>query len=249
MIILLRNTVISEIRNQLNNDFFVSNDFEIIQREVQHFDKLATLVEITYIYQIEFHFSAKFEKSNSIYLTFSPGLFKLEESDYVNSLQFLCERIQLWMSYLKEELSSMPVARQLKENSEKILELESFFKDAPDIDFSKKQIDEIISRLSDLENQFKEELTKEYVNKQELEIEIEKLEREIESLKIQAGMFTQKNWAKSFYSKMWSWIKRHPNTVKEIGNITHKMLPNGVQEVLVLPLSLLETAFTENLEE
>ncbi len=246
---MLRNIFIKEIRDKLNDDFFSDYDFEISQEMTEDpiKNKKSVILTIRYIYQREFSFVATIEKHNSIYLKVIPGSFHLEETDYVNSLEFVYERINQWLKYLYDELASMPLARKIKENSDRINELEQLVLNIPDYDLTENEIKEIFKKLDLLENNFKEELEREHLSKQELALEIERLSKEIKTLKNQATIFTQKNWSKSFYNKMHDWMKRHPNTVKAIMGIAHGMLPNGAKEVI--PLSQIESAVSEEIEK
>ena len=225
---MLRELVIKEIETILGgNSFFSIHDFSITSSENRYDDDL----RITYRDKEKYYFHVAIprsitKKENESYYEISgeacPWSLAAKEKVIFHSKAKLLDGIQLWVSFLVEDLKSFAANRKISEIEQR---LKNAFEKIEDIEgdyFSGDEILDIINKLSSLEEEFKSKIKDVYDSKAEADQKLSKLHEEIQALKDKLEILDKAQWKKSFLSKTFDWLKDPKN---------QKMLSTGARIV------------------
>ena len=175
-------------------------------------------LEITYCYEPQYKFIATMRPSDeqtprSIYttVTASPGHLLVTETATNVPAHQLSDYIRGWLQRLDEELSSVPLQRQLEEQHR---EIESIFKQLDQIpkDFISRQEAEVLrGRLDDLEARLIQNLQETVADQEELENKIKAISDDMSTLKENMQALNKRGWAKSVVTRAFEWAKDPAN--------------------------------------
>ncbi|MDW1741493.1 hypothetical protein R7D66_23610 [Vibrio sp. Vb2354] len=219
---ILKNSVKSQIVNQLNNANFCREDFE-----VEFHSSGNTFVTITFNprpeYQLDIY-ESNGRNSNylalmagvggrstneevKVYCRMSPGEYKNTESKSYDDLDSAISIIYQWLNYIKEDLVNLKNSKEFdiddftqsfqQQIDEKIEDPDSYFttKEAEDL---KDKLDSLYTRVSELESQL--DLSSE---------DTQKLEKTIDKTKSDIDIYPKGVWYKTACNKI-------INTVKDV---------------------------------
>lgn len=220
-----------KFQQALETGVFSSDDFEFLENE--NYDE--AVISITYRYSSEYWMNITIGSSSSIQIEQSPGSILDRESYTIKESWGVVSSIKNWLILAEADMNLSPTTRLMQEKQKNFeeslkrieLSVEKIDKDAL---FTSSESKELASRLTKLEESFKEKLEEEYQDKNKLSQEINNLSKEIELLKNQLASFTKGNWVKAFATKIISWSRKNPNTVKAIGGAALEMLPPDIKE-------------------
>lgn len=249
----LNQATMVELQLALQSDYFSSEDFVIN-------DLMTSRSVFKFHYSIQYRFSNKYyfkfwmEVDGRITLLQSPGDFLNEETFTITTKETLFNYIDDWLQLIKDDIHLSPTHRELQLRNEefqaKLGDIEQRLEDFEDSYFSKKESEDFHNRLNDLEAMFREKISENQDNNNELTKELEKLTQEMDMLKKQLSSLTKANWVKSFASKMFNWGKRNPKAVMAIGGVARELLPQDIKQHIPAELLQLESAATaEQIEE
>lgn len=223
---------------------FESHDFGIRPTKENRVNGKITLV-ITYLHNSSYHFRLElptietqqkdeYRASYKFKGTMSPGRISLKESFTFNNLEPLNEHIRTWLDSIWEEITSSPVISEIDNQRKELDELYKHLDSVSDDFFSKDEAKELEKRLDKLEKQFKKELDKEIKDKNELKNEISTLQKDIETLKMTLESFGKKGWMKTFFGKVFKWVKNpnNQNALKQGYTIVREVLPEEYKGML-----------------
>lgn len=227
---MIKNTIIIEIKNILDqNPYLSSTDFEI-QRGTKS-------LKIIYQYDQSYYFEVsvpdsiskltRTEKETSVRFTttykdieyqayeFSgslrPGKISEVEKIDLEGKPILLAAISEWQYSLWAELTLKPELRRVNQLEEEIQKFKEKYESISEDYFSPEEIITLDQRLSDLEKEFREKLETEIEDKTKLEKRIDELHLELQKLKSQSAILNKKNWFVSFGSKMMTWLSKEEN--------------------------------------
>lgn len=220
-----------KFQQALETAVFSSNDFEFLENE--NYDEAS--ISITYRYGREYWMNITIGSSSPIHIEQSPGSLLDRESYTIKESWGVVTSIKTWLNLVEADMNLSPTTRLMQEKQKNFeeslkrieLSVEKIDKDAL---FTSSESKELASRLTKLEESFKEKLEEEYQDKNKLNQEINNLSKEIELLKNQLASFTKGNWVKAFSTKIINWSHKNPNTVKALGGVALEMLPPDIKE-------------------
>ena len=163
----------------------------------------------------------------------SPGCLAKEERISFEGEDKLMAEISNWLKYLWLEITSQPALRNMQKTEEEIEKIKTKFNAVSEDYFTKKEAEELKTKLDNLEASFKERLEIE-INDKELLIEtLKDLHTELEKLKSQTKVLNKKNWFTSFGIKIFSWITKEENRnfLKDSKDFIKPLLPDSIKQI------------------
>ncbi len=234
----INSSVKIELLNALNYLCFSSEDFFF-----QDNSALFTNINLRYRFNDDYLFNLKILKVDSIEIRISPGSLLTEETINTENKKDIFSTIKVWLHCIEKDITASPAIRKLNEQNLKFQEnlnnLEEVInKSNLDNHFTRGESKDVIKRLDELEELFKQKLSEEHDNQRNLNSEVKKLTSEISLLKSQLDFLTKGNWLKSLFTKTFNWGKRNPKTALAIGKMAYGLLPEEVKSHI--PEQLLE---------
>jgi hypothetical protein len=215
-----------------SSDRFEQTDFSISETE----DKYSTTdLVLTYLphptYSLELNIPKKQSDTGYIFKgTICPGLVSFKEEFQFTGADNIPAKISSWMKYIWEELTIDPVVREVEKQRSEINKIFEKINSKDDKNFDNKEITDLKTRLTDLENKFVEELKTTVEDKDRLAEELKDLKKDFETLKTTLGSLKKSGWAKGFYSKVVKWTMKKENRtlLKEGYTIVKELLPDNM---------------------
>ena len=215
---------IQEVKDILNNDNFLVEDFDIRNIELEDYIKLT----INYIYIPNYRFDGYIYRNTEMFsCDFSPGIvFSTDSKNDLQKYNFF-NAIREWRSNMYNEMKKVPLAREMQRQEEI---LKKFQENINNIDnlteefFTKEEGKELANKLDKLEEML--------VNNVDSEEEIEKMHTEIDLLKKQVEVLNKKNWFLSLSTRMFNWHKRNPTIARQVAGFTRELLPEEAKEIV-----------------
>ncbi|AYV67101.1 hypothetical protein C2I06_09555 [Niallia circulans] len=221
---------IKNIREQLNTDFFVSEDFVI---ETKDFSPKAKHLYIIYKYQKDYEFKLRYMLGNdSFSITMQPGDIIFEQKEDELTSEEVREQIDSWLKNIYNSLSAQPLNRKVSEHEEMLNEVKEKIDSLEGFDdfFTREESKIYIQKLNELENRFKEQFEEEQINRENTEEQIQSLQKDIEVLKTQLDMLTKKNWILSFSTRLYNLYKQNPIVARKLAGAGRELLPDAAKE-------------------
>jgi len=136
--------------------------------------------------------------------------------------------IKDWLKRLDEELSSIPLQRQIEEQHQEIQLIFEQLRDIPKDFISKQEAEGLSARLDELETRLTKNLQETVADQAELETKIKTISDDMSLLKENMNVLNKRNWAKALVTRTFEWAKDPVN---------RKLLKSGaeVAKELLLP--------------
>ncbi|MBT2283413.1 hypothetical protein J7E78_07665 [Paenibacillus polymyxa] len=220
-----------KFQQALDTGVFSSEDFEFL--ESQSYDD--AVISIIYRFNKKYKMSITIGSNGVIEIEQSPGSILDKENHSKKDTWGVITSIKNWLDLMETDMNLSPSNRILEEKhkifEETLKRIESSVdKIDKDVLFTSSESKELAIRLTKLEETFKVKLEEEHQDKNKLNQEMANLSKEIELLKNQLDSFTKGNWVKAFTTKVYTWSRRNPNTVKALGGAALEMLPPDIKE-------------------
>jgi hypothetical protein len=228
---MIRETLRNEILRTLNHHPFSHSDFEMVTSNSYGG---SVGVKIIYRYKNSYIFSFNLSKSENkqIKVDRNPGILIENQTVTLNDKDEILAEIIDWISAIKEDMYSSPIAKEFEETREKIFNMEEKFAEIPDQYFTKEEGEVLKQHLEKVETEFEDKLKEEHENNANLELEIRAMKSEMEQLKIQVEVLTKRNWFKSFGTKLHGWGKTHPKTTAFLAAAGIQFLPQEIKDFI-----------------
>ncbi len=189
---------------------FRDTDFSVVFKNEQ----TDQVLEITYRYEPKYAFTARMPLVDEVVtepvyaaITASPGkIFDKEATASVNAVA-LEDHIRAWLQRLDDELSSIPVQRQLEEQQQEIDKLCEQLGNIPKDYFSRQEAEYLKGRLDDLEARLTENLRAATEDQTELQTKIDEISNDMSALKDNIDVLNKRGWAKALVTRTFEWAK------------------------------------------
>jgi hypothetical protein len=240
--VLLSKRFLNDVTSKLSEKGFSIEDFHVDQNNDPKSYNVIHLT-IRYNYDNQYYFKSEINTNfNKINIRYSPGEITSYTQERECTIDEFLEALDKWINLLRDELKSTVLGRQVYDNKEKIQEIHNLIREKFSNDeesyFSREEGEELKSKITELENLFKENIEKQEANKTKLKSEIDKLQEEAELLKEQVTFLSKSKWITALMIKMMNWSSRNPEAAKQIGQAAVKaVLPKEIEQSL--PPSLL----------
>jgi hypothetical protein len=176
------------------------------------------ILEITYCYEPEYNFIASMRVSGDVIkedvrvtISMCPGtIFKREKASAITP-DMLNEQIKLWLVRLSNELSSIPIQREVAEQRERLENILEQLQDIPKEYFSKEEGERLKSKLEELEDRLTANLANTVEDQAQVQSKVEVIISDISLLKENVAILNKQGWAKSFVTRTFEWLKDPTN--------------------------------------
>jgi len=201
---------------------FKDTDFGVLVGD----DRGRYKLQITYLYEPDYQFTALIklaadgvQGNADVEIVANPGnIFNKER--FETTVRYLNDQIEHWLSRLANELSSVPIQRQVEEQRQQIQDILNQLGDFPKEYFSQQEAETVRGKLDDLEARLIKNLEENETNRQGLEAKIKTIEADMIVLKDNMQVLNKGGWAKSFVIRAYEWSKDPLN---------RKLLKSGVE--------------------
>lgn len=233
---MIRKHYLTQIGNMIEEyKRFKEADFSTVfeRRERDPFAEAADETEDGYVLEIIYRFEPQFKfiatmpasdqlTPKSIYttITTTPGHMLITESVSNVRATELSDYIKNWLHRLDEELSSIPLQRQLEEQHKEIEFIFQQLNEIPNDFISKQEAESLRFRLDDLEERLTKNLQETVTDQKELENKIKAISDDMSALKENMNVLNKRGWAKSLVTRTFEWAKDPVN---------RKLLKSGVE--------------------
>ncbi|KGA81439.1 hypothetical protein KQ41_21880 [Lysinibacillus fusiformis] len=242
----LTKTFLGEIENELNNEHFLPEDFNIGTEDYGNYIE----ININYLYLPQYKFEGKiFKDEEKFNAEFTPGTVTLAVNKYGLEKRQFMHFIRVWLKNTYSEMTKTPIERKVKEH-DKILKswqekIDSMGEEG-DSFFTKEEGEELRNKLNELEELLENGIIQKDENIQQ---DLDKLHSEVNTLREHLQVLTKKNWLLSFSVRIYTWIKRNPDMTRRVAGFSRELLPENVKDIVsqealdqLLPVSNLEIA-------
>lgn len=189
---------------------FRETDFSINVTNQQTLYRL----EITYSYEPDYQFIARMALDGEVVqgdvaievVACPGGMFKRERYEGVKPAQ-LNEHIKNWLQRLSNELSSVPIQRQVEEQQREIQHILEQLEDVPKEYFTKQEAEGLRLKLEEMEARLVDNLQSSIANQTELDKKVKSITSDMSYLKENMATLNKQGWAKSFVRRTFEWAK------------------------------------------
>lgn len=191
----LRKSVVDSIYEAVSSTYFGADNYEVTFPESG-----SPLVKIVFLAQPNYIFTIydDYRNEGRVSTNESPGAFKLNDEYTDLGITSISNRIDAWAGRIRKELSSIGVRKpDTDEIFEKIDEYVQSL-ESPNDTFSGSEIDELKTKLHDLENRFEELLEKSQIT----ESELNSLKAQIRGAEQDLPVFSKAIWYKTSMRKV-----------------------------------------------
>lgn len=191
----LRKNVIDQIYNVVETTYFGSDNYQITFPE-----NGTVLVKIVFLAQPSYYFliNETYNNDGRVQTNEIPGEFKISDEYKELTINTAIERITKWANRVRQELTSTGV--RSSEANDVFNQIDEYVKtlDNPSENFTKHEVEQIRSQLSDLQSKFEELLEKSTIT----EAELKRLKIQISSAENDLKVFNKDIWYKTSMRKI-----------------------------------------------
>lgn len=161
--------------------------------------------------------------------TVSPGEMRASETVVVPNAAAVIAQVELWLKRIQEELVASPVVRALEEQRSQVEALLAETAKIPQEYFTKEESTEIKDKLSVLEQELRDRLSKDSSENEEVNARITELTQLVAELRTQVDSLTKRGWFGSAIVKFTRWAAKPENSALLKGgiNVVKALMPGS----------------------